>query len=64
MQYMDHLITPEQLLVLFLPEGTDISRYKIREAFTFSDDTISPFIGRVDIILEEQNIIPPDIMKP
>ena len=61
---MDHLVTPEQLLVLFLPKGTDISRYKILEAFTFQDETISPFIGRVEIVLEEQNIIPPDIVKP
>ncbi len=61
---MEHLVTPEQLLVLFLPEGTDISRYKILEAFRYDDISLSPYIGRTEIILEEQNIIPPDVMKP
>lgn len=58
---MNHLVTPEELLVLYLPEGTDLSRYKVVDTVYTPDDTISPFIGRVEVMLEEQNIIPPDI---
>ena len=51
----------EQMLTLYLPDGTDLSRYKQVSAGIEMDDTISPYIARVEIIIEEQNIVPPDI---
>ncbi len=54
-------ITPEFMLAFYLPDGTDISRYKQIDARLTLDDSLSPYIGRVEIVIEEQNIVPPDI---
>ncbi len=51
----------EQMLTLYLPDGTDLSRYRQVSAWIEMDDTISPYIARVEILIEEQNIVPPDI---
>lgn len=58
---MQHDVILEQLLTLYLPDGTDLSRYKHVSAGIEMDDTISPYIARVEILIEEQNIVPPDI---
>jgi hypothetical protein len=58
---MSQPLTPEFMLALYLPDGTDISRYKQIDARVTLDDSLSPYIGRVEIVIEEQNIVPPDI---
>ena len=58
---MEHAITPEFMLTLYLPAGTDISRYKHVSAWVELDASLSPYIGRAEILIEEQNIVPPDI---
>lgn len=55
------LNTTEDILALYLPDWTDLSRYKHKEAIITPDDSISPYIARVEILLEEQNIVPPNI---
>ena len=54
-------LTPEFMLALYLPDGTDISRYKQVDARVTLDDSLSPYIGRAEIVIEEQNIVPPGI---
>jgi hypothetical protein len=58
---MEHAVTPEFMLTLYLPDGTDLSRYKQISAGVELDDSLSPFIGRAEIVIEEQNIVPPGI---
>ncbi len=60
---MEHTIpiTPEFMLSLYLPEWTDLSRYKQISAWVELDASLSPYIGRAEIVIEEQNIVPPDI---
>ena len=54
-------ITPELMLSFYLPEGTDISRYKQVDLRVKLDASLSPYVGRAEIVIEEQNILPPDI---
>lgn len=58
---MSQPLTPEFMLALYLPDWTDLSRYKQIDAIVTPDDTISPFVAKVDIVIEEQNIVPPNI---
>lgn len=48
----------EDLLKLFLPSEIDWKRYKLEKVEEIKDDTISPFVWRLEFHLEELNIIP------
>lgn len=58
---MEHNVTPEQMLTFYLPDGTDLSRYKQISAGVELDGSLSPYIGRAEILIEEQNIVPPGL---
>lgn len=54
-------ITPELLLSSYLPEGTDLSRYKQVDLRVELDESLSPYVGRAEIVIEERNMVPPGI---
>jgi len=56
-----HEITPEFMLTMYLPEWVDISRYKQVDLRITPDPSLSPYVGRAEIVIEEQNIVPRDI---
>ena len=51
----------EALLTLYLPDGVDLRRYKHTGATVTQDASITPYIARVKIFIEEQNIVPPGL---
>jgi len=52
------MVDPKDMLMFFLPEGLDLSRYDIADAKHTPDPTIAPFVGRLEFWLEEKNIVP------
>ena len=52
-------LTPEFMLAFYLPDGTDISRYKQVDAKFTPDESLTPYVGSIEITIEEQNIVPP-----
>jgi hypothetical protein len=51
----------ETLLSLYLPDGVDLRRYQHTGGTFTPDATMTPYVGRVEIEIEERNIVPPDI---
>lgn len=49
------------MLSMYLPEWVDLSRYKQVDLKIELDESLSPYVGRAEIVIEEQNSVPPDI---
>jgi hypothetical protein len=58
------MIDPKELLVYFLPDGVTLERYDIADAKPVPDDSVRPYIGRLEFWLEEKNIVPAGIAPP
>ena len=48
----------QEMLELFLPKEIDWSRYKLLKVERIKDETISPFVWRLEFYIEELNIVP------
>lgn len=57
------MVTPEEMLSMYLPDGTDLRRYEIVDSVKTDDPSLSPFVGRAEITIRERNVVPAEIAK-